>query len=189
GCIHHFVVHPTSKRSPKRTAGGRRGPRPTARATEPRTRGHSFTVSRRTIAGSTARIARWGLMTAGLGVLASACGGGSQSGAGPSDAGSTGTFAVSNDGSSGQVTFDDAAADVDPSAVYSVTLTTQAFTVPPGGEVYKCQDFANPFQGEPVDITRYDLSMNAGSHHMLLFYKQGATDGPVVDCSGLMVAP
>jgi hypothetical protein len=56
------------------------------------------------------------------------------------------------------------------------------FTVGPNQEVYKCQDFADPFQGQAVDIHRYDLAMSEGSHHMLLFYAPGATDGPVVDC-------
>jgi hypothetical protein len=62
------------------------------------------------------------------------------------------------------------------------------FTVPAGGEVYKCQDFANPFGGQPVDIKTYELTMNAGSHHMILFYSSGAKDGPVIDCpqGGLM---
>jgi hypothetical protein len=94
-----------------------------------------------------------------------------------------------DDGPPGMVAVDDAAADAEPNAAYSVTLTTQPFTVPANSEVFKCQDFANPFQGQGVDIIRYDLSMNPGSHHMLLFYKQGATDGPVIDCSGLQTGP
>jgi len=63
--------------------------------------------------------------------------------------------------------------------------------VPPGGELYKCQDFANPFQGQAVDITRYELAMNPGSHHMLLFYTPSAVDGPVIDCpqGGLQLGP
>jgi hypothetical protein len=92
-----------------------------------------------------------------------------------------GEFGVGN-GPPGVVTLDDAAVAIDPSAVYSVTLTTDTFTVPPNQEVYKCQDFANPFQGQAVDITRYDLSMTTGSHHMLLLYSQGATNGPLIDC-------
>jgi hypothetical protein len=86
------------------------------------------------------------------------------------------------DSGPGAVAVDDAASAVDPSAAYSVTLTMSPFTVEPNHEVYKCQDFANPFGGQAVDIHRYDLDMNEGSHHMILFYNQGATDGNVVDC-------
>lgn len=95
------------------------------------------------------------------------------------------------DGPPGVVTVDDATADVDPSAVDAVTLQMTSFTVPPGVELYKCQDFANPFGGQAVDINRYDLEMNPGSHHMLLFYSQGAVNGPVIDCpsGGLQVGP
>jgi hypothetical protein len=96
-----------------------------------------------------------------------------------------------SDAGPGTVTIDDAAASSDPGSVYSVTLTTSTFTVPANTEVYKCQDFANPFHGAAVDIHRYDLEMNSGSHHMLLFYTPGATDGPLIDCpqGGLQIGP
>ncbi|MGH7434326.1 MAG: hypothetical protein ACRENE_01475, partial [Polyangiaceae bacterium] len=91
----------------------------------------------------------------------------------------------------GAVSHDDAAASGDPAAAYAVSLTMSTFAVPPGQEVYKCQDFANPFGSKAVDIVRYDLTMSAGSHHMLLFYSQGASDGPVGDCpmGGLQLGP
>jgi len=94
-------------------------------------------------------------------------------------------------GPPGMVSENDAAAAVDPSAAYSVTLTMAPFTVPAGGEVYMCQDFANPFGSQAVDIDRYDLQMNAGSHHMLLLYAQGANNGPLVACpqGGLQIGP
>jgi hypothetical protein len=90
------------------------------------------------------------------------------------------------------VTYDDAgAAAVEPTAAYSVTLTMTSFAVPAAGEVFKCQDFANPFHGQSVDITRYDLAMSPGSHHMLLFDTSGASDGPLIDCpqGGLQLGP
>ncbi|HEX3769539.1 MAG TPA: hypothetical protein VHV30_01685 [Polyangiaceae bacterium] len=95
------------------------------------------------------------------------------------------------DSGPGTVSVDDASSDADPSSAYAVTIASSTFTVPAGGEVYKCQDFANPFGGQAVDIDRYDLTMNVGSHHMLLFYKAGATDGSVIDCpqGGLMTGP
>jgi len=92
-------------------------------------------------------------------------------------------------GPPGLVTFNDAAASVNTNADYYVTLSMTPFTVPAGGEVFKCQDFANPFRGQAVDITQYDLVMSSGSHHMLLFYASGATDGPVTDCGGLQLSP
>jgi hypothetical protein len=78
-----------------------------------------------------------------------------------------------------------------PGVASAANRTLDSFTVPAGGEVYKCQDFANPFGGQQVDIKTYQLAMNAGSHHMLLFYSAGATDGRVVDCpqGGLQTGP
>src|SRR5579884_1100247 len=156
---------------------------------------------------------RFGVV-AGLSVCAYGCGGGAgRDGPGTDDGGAEavvgridarterdstppGTIPTDDGGDSpgddgsigyGLVTYDDAATAVDPNAAYSVTLTMTGFTVPPGGEVYKCQDFASPFRGQAVDITRYELAMSPGSHHMILFDTAGATDGPVVDCSGLQI--
>ena len=58
-----------------------------------------------------------------------------------------GEFGVGN-GPPGVVTVDDAAAAIDPSALYSVSLTTDTFTVPPNQEVYKCQDLRTRFRGK-----------------------------------------
>src|SRR5215831_1905142 len=70
----------------------------------------------------------------------------------------------------------------------SVTITMDSFDVPPGGEVYKCQNFANPFGGADAEIGGFESHMTVGSHHLLLFYRDGATDGPLEDCSGLEFA-
>src|SRR5437879_4719633 len=64
------------------------------------------------------------------------------------------------------------------------TLTLDRFTVAPGQERYACQDFANPFGGEAAGIRQFASQMTPGSHHLLLFYKSGATDGALADCSG-----
>ena len=69
----------------------------------------------------------------------------------------------------------------------SLTLTMTSFTVPAGGEVYRCQNFANPF-GADVDVSAFESHMTSGSHHLLLFYKDGATDSAEEDCSGLEFA-
>lgn len=82
----------------------------------------------------------------------------------------------------------DAAIGYDAQIAYSVTLTMDTFTVDPGAEVYKCQDFANPFGGQYADIKQYHNVMNEGSHHFTLFNTPQASDGPLVDCpeGGLM---
>jgi hypothetical protein len=160
------------------------------------------------------KLVRWVGVVAGMAACGYGCGASIQGGAAVGDDASTaapGTDPgfgslfppVADGGSSvpgvpdsrpmghGVVTIDDAAAALVPAAAYSVTLTMDTFTVLPGGEVYKCQDFANPFQGQPVDIVRYELAMNQGSHHMLLLYTPNATDGPAVDCpqGGLQIGP
>jgi hypothetical protein len=78
--------------------------------------------------------------------------------------------------------------DYDAQIAYAVTLTMDNFTVDPGGEIWKCQDFANPFGGKYADIKAYHSVMSAGSHHFTLFNTSGASDGPLVDCpeGGLM---
>src|SRR5262245_14890758 len=78
-------------------------------------------------------------------------------GSGP--AGSTGSGSTSGSGAGG-------------GSGKSVTLKMTPFTVPSGGEVYKCQNFANPF-GAEAEVSAFESHMTPGSHHMLLFYKEG----------------
>jgi Copper type II ascorbate-dependent monooxygenase, C-terminal domain len=73
----------------------------------------------------------------------------------------------------------------DPNAI---TLTMTSFNVPAGGEVYKCENFANPFGGE-VEVSGFESHMSPGSHHMLLFYIDTNADKPLEDCSGLEFHP
>lgn len=63
-----------------------------------------------------------------------------------------------------------------------VTLTMGPFTVPPNGEVYKCQNFANPFGDVDQDVKEYEVHMTSGSHHMFLFFDKSNKDAPVEDC-------
>ena len=67
----------------------------------------------------------------------------------------------------------------------SVALTLDTFSVPAGGEVYKCQDFANPFGGAEVSVSGFESHMTPGSHHLLMFFKDGASNGALSDCSGV----
>jgi hypothetical protein len=65
------------------------------------------------------------------------------------------------------------------------------FTVPAGAEAYHCQDFANPFGGD-AEIQTWESHMTVGSHHLLVFYKANATNGPLESepqCSGLEFMP
>jgi hypothetical protein len=137
-------------------------------------------------------VMRWAGFTAVLGACGVGCGG---SVAGPPPADNT---TSGNSGSASPTGSSMQAGDgmnvpppSDSEIASNVTLTMTDFTVPAGGEVYKCQDFANPFQGQQVDIKTYQLVMNQGSHHMILFYLPGAADGPLVDCpeGGLKQGP
>src|SRR4051812_46708362 len=88
---------------------------------------------------------------------------------GPADGG--GTHAISDDGH----------------GTYAIAL--DHFAVAPGEERYVCQDFANPFAGASAAIHQFASPMTPGSHHLLPFYKPGAPDGALADCSGLEFAP
>jgi hypothetical protein len=61
---------------------------------------------------------------------------------------------------------------------------TGTFSVPPGGEVYKCQDFTNPF-GKDVAVVQMDTALTQGSHHMFAFVmpnNQLTLKDSLVDC-------
>ena len=63
----------------------------------------------------------------------------------------------------------------------TVTLKMDPFTVQPGAEAWKCQDFANPFGGDAA-VVRWRSHMSEGSHHLLVSLHDGATDTRVTDC-------
>jgi len=65
----------------------------------------------------------------------------------------------------------------------TVTLNLTSFTIPAGGESFKCQTFANPFGGD-AEISAFESHMTPGSHHMLLLFEPNAVDGELADCSG-----
>jgi hypothetical protein len=79
----------------------------------------------------------------------------------------------------------DGAPPDDPDVDYSVapvTLSMTPFQVPAGAELYYCQNFANPWAGQQVDIKVYSLDMGVGSHHMFAFYASDATNGTNAPC-------
>ena len=69
------------------------------------------------------------------------------------------------------------------------TIALDSFTVAPGEERYACQDFANPFGSDSAAIHGFASHLTPGSHHLLVFYKAGAADAPLADCSGSEFAP
>ncbi len=75
-----------------------------------------------------------------------------------------------------------------PSNVQSTQITFNTVPVQPGGEVFKCQNFANPFGNADVEVIRSESFMTGGSHHMFVFYHDGNFDGGTEDCSGLEFA-
>jgi hypothetical protein len=118
--------------------------------------------------------------------------GGGGSGAGGASAGTS--FAGASTASGGSAVDSgsaprlyDAALTPDADVAQTVTLKTDAFTVAPGDEVYKCETFANPF-GQDTDIVWMDGTMSAGSHHFFVFNMDPATEGnraqptPLEDC-------
>jgi hypothetical protein len=50
-----------------------------------------------------------------------------------------------------------------------VVIQTSTFTVQPGEEVYKCQDFTSPLGGKAAGIVATDTNLTVGSHHMFAF--------------------
>jgi hypothetical protein len=50
----------------------------------------------------------------------------------------------------------------------TLSIDTETATAPPGSEVYKCQDFKNPW-GQDMAITVTESEMTKGSHHLFVF--------------------
>lgn len=71
-----------------------------------------------------------------------------------------------------------------PPGTETLIIDSDPFTVNPGEELYRCQNFANPF-GRDVAVVKSESFMPPGSHHMFAFYAQGATDSALEECSGL----
>jgi hypothetical protein len=66
-----------------------------------------------------------------------------------------------------------------------VTIDMSSFTVAPGVESYRCQNFPNPF-GEDVDIDRFEAHMPVGSHHMIVFFMDANADGGPENGAGML---
>jgi hypothetical protein len=158
----------------------------------------------------------WAPCVLALTLLGCSSGAGGRGFAGNSGSGVSGSGASSGDNSGGSITgaagsaatsgFPVAAdggpayADAPTGSMYDgpppdapgqqvVTLTMDPFVVAPGAEVYKCQQFGNPFGGQNVDFVYYEGTMSAGSHHFFLFSMDSTTGrtqaAPLGDCPGL----
>jgi hypothetical protein len=130
-------------------------------------------------------LAQWFVLCACFGALAGGCGGEGPANDGVDD----GAGAPFADAGGGVTRSPNASSNKD--IAYTVTLTMGQFTVPPNTELYKCQDFANPFGDQSTDIVAFEVVMNAGSHHFTLFNQANATNGPLIDCpeGGLKSGP
>jgi hypothetical protein len=84
-------------------------------------------------------------------------------------------------GGSGQVT--------PPIGAAVATITLAPFTIDPGGEVFMCQNFDNPFGGVDAALQKTESNMTAGSHHLHLFYGASDSTRNLAPCSGLEFHP
>ena len=60
-------------------------------------------------------------------------------------------------------------------------LDMTRFTLAPGEEVFKCQDFANPV-GDDMAIVSIASEMKAGSHHLFVFMLPDLVDTAIGEC-------
>jgi hypothetical protein len=63
----------------------------------------------------------------------------------------------------------------------SYEVSMDPIEVPPGGELYKCQDFVNPL-GKDVAIISSKSVMSPGSHHFAAFRMENLATAEIMDC-------
>ncbi len=97
----------------------------------------------------------------------------------PAAAGSSGGGAS---GAAGAAGAGGAAPAMDPPG--TATISTDPFTVQPGQEVFKCQNFHNPFAGKDTAIQTLSSQLAKGSHHLHLYNLTEGTNYSIEDCSG-----
>ncbi|HEX7669757.1 MAG TPA: hypothetical protein VF395_09250, partial [Polyangiaceae bacterium] len=64
----------------------------------------------------------------------------------------------------------------------TVTLNTDSFQLQPGQEIYKCQNFDNPFGGKDTAVQRIVTDMAPGSHHLHVYNLTEGTSRTLEDC-------
>jgi hypothetical protein len=65
----------------------------------------------------------------------------------------------------------------------TVTLATDSFELQPGQEIYKCQNFDNPFGGKDTAVQRIVTDMAPGSHHLHVYNLTEGTSRSLEDCN------
>jgi hypothetical protein len=120
------------------------------------------------------------LFLCGAVVLAGCDSGGGGAGAGGQPAGTGGSGGSAGSGGSG---------GTGGNPGRTVSLTMGPFMVASGIDVYRCQNFKNPFGGGDVEVASFESHMTAGSHHAFLFFQPNAQDGAIEPCSGLEFHP
>jgi hypothetical protein len=66
----------------------------------------------------------------------------------------------------------------------TATISTDPFMVQPGQEVFKCQNFMNPFAGKDTAIQTMSSVLAMGSHHLHLYNLTEGTSYSIEDCPG-----
>ena len=74
-----------------------------------------------------------------------------------------------------------AAASADPPG--TVTLTTDTFLLKADQEIYKCQNFDNPFKGKDTAVQRVATDMSPGSHHLHVYHLTTSATRTLEDCN------
>jgi hypothetical protein len=64
----------------------------------------------------------------------------------------------------------------------TVSITSDAFLLKAGQEIYKCQNFDNPFGGKDTAINRIVSDMTEGSHHLHLYHLTEGSSRSLEDC-------
>jgi len=124
-----------------------------------------------------------GVLTSGGALNAGGASGASGADGGTATGGSSqGTGGSAADGGSVQDAGD--AAESGPPVETIVTLETDPFELAPGGEVYKCQNFANPFQGHDVAVVE-SSSVVVSGYRVFVFREADAESTPLQDCEGV----
>jgi hypothetical protein len=65
----------------------------------------------------------------------------------------------------------------------TVTLTTDSFVLKAGQEVYKCQNFDNPFGSKDTAIKFVSTDMSPGSHHLHVYHMTTDSSRTLQDCT------
>ena len=65
----------------------------------------------------------------------------------------------------------------------TVTLTTDSFVLKAGQEIYKCQNFDNPFGKKDTAIQHIETDMAPGSHHLHVYHMTTSASRKLEDCT------